>query len=75
MTEFLVPEKDPTKQREWAIDVLSWRAFWITQLSGPAVLRQAAAILGETYVAATEAFIADRRPAWDHLWHEPEQRD
>ena len=23
MTEFLVPEKDPTKQREWAIDVLS----------------------------------------------------
>jgi hypothetical protein len=68
MTEFLLPEKDPTAQREWAEDVLSWRAFWVTQLSGTAVLRQAGRILGPASEQAVEAYIANHRPAWEHAF-------
>lgn len=75
MTEFLVPEKDPTKQREWAEDVLSWRGFWITQLSGTAVLRQAGRILGPTTLLAVETYIAEHAPTWEHAFRQSDVLD
>ena len=60
--EFLDPETDPRAQRDWARSVLAHRAWWLGELSGVAVLRRAAWILGKPAVLATERYIQEHAP-------------
>jgi len=61
--EFLDPPSDPEAQRQWALSVLSQRAWWLGEVSGVAVLRRAAWILGKAAVLATEKYIQEHAPA------------
>ena len=57
MTDLLVPD-DPVGQLAWARDVLRHREEFIGILSGTAILRRAASIVGGQAVGQTDDYIA-----------------
>ena len=63
--EILDPPNDPSAKHEWALEILRRRSWWIDELSGVDVLRQAARILGEPELSATERYIQDHAPPVD----------
>jgi hypothetical protein len=67
-TEYLEPPREAAAQRAWARDALSRRSWWILELSGVGILRQAARMLGEREIAAVERFIRENAPPYARDW-------
>lgn len=60
--EYQDPPTDKQDRDAWARAVLRYRSWWITEVSGTAVLRQAARILGDETVQSIDRYIEKHGP-------------